>query len=42
VRPSKIGGYKPRAIAGEHRSWLLRRIREKDCVGWWPSSPPVD
>jgi len=30
VRPSKIGGYKPRAIAGEHRSWLLRRIREKD------------
>ena len=30
VRPSKIDGYKPRAIAGEHRSWLLRRIREKD------------
>jgi transposase len=30
VRPSKIGGYKPRAIAGEHRSWLLERIKEKD------------
>ena len=23
VAPSKIGGYKPRAIAGEHRTWLL-------------------
>jgi len=30
VAPSKIGGYKPRAIAGEHRAWLLQRIREKD------------
>ena len=30
VRPSKIGGYKPRAIAGEHRTWLLARIKEKD------------
>ena len=30
VAPSKIGGYKPRAIAGEHRTWLLARIREKD------------
>jgi transposase len=30
VRPSKIGGYKPRAIAGEHHTWLLQRIREKD------------
>ena len=30
VRPSKIGGYKPRAIAGEHRSWLLARVKEKD------------
>ena len=28
--PSKIGGYKPRAIAGEHRTWLLARIKEKD------------
>ena len=30
VRPSKIGGYKPRAIAGEHRAWLLQRVKEKD------------
>jgi putative transposase len=30
VAPSKIGGYKPRAIAGEQRAWLLQRIREKD------------
>ena len=30
VRPSKIGGYKPRAIAGAHRAWLLARVEEKD------------
>jgi transposase len=30
VAPSKIGGYKPRAIAGAHRVWLLARIIEKD------------
>ncbi len=30
VRPSKIGGYKPKAIAGEHRAWLLWRIKERD------------
>jgi transposase len=30
VAPSKIGGYKPRSIAGEHRTWLLARIKEKD------------
>jgi transposase len=30
LRPSKIGGYKPRAITGEHRRWLLARIKEKD------------
>ena len=30
MAPSKIGGYKPRAIAGEHRTWLLARIKEKD------------
>lgn len=28
VAPSKIGGYKPRAITGEHRTWLLARIKE--------------
>jgi transposase len=30
VAPSKIGGYKPKAIAGAHRDWLLQRIEEKD------------
>jgi transposase len=30
VRPSKIGGYKPKVIAGEHRAWLLQRVKEKD------------
>src|SRR5260370_28849897 len=30
VAPSKIGGYKPPAIAGEHRTWLLARIKAKD------------
>jgi transposase len=30
VQPSKIGGYKPCAIAGEHRAWLLARVQEKD------------
>jgi putative transposase len=41
VAPSKIGGYKPRAIAGEHRRWLLARIKEQDspCLGWLPNLP---
>jgi transposase len=30
VAASKIGGYKPRAIAGEHRIWLLARVKEGD------------
>jgi transposase len=30
VRPLKIGGYKPKSIRGEHRLWLLGRIRERD------------
>lgn len=30
VAPGKMGGHKPKAIAGEHRDWLLRRVREKD------------
>jgi putative transposase len=28
--PGKMGGYKPKAIAGEHHAWLLQRCREKD------------
>ncbi len=30
VAPGKMGGHKPKAIAGEHRSWLLQRTKEKD------------
>jgi transposase len=25
-----MGGHKPKAIAGEHRAWLMRRIKKKD------------
>jgi transposase len=30
VRPGKMGGHKPKAIAGEHRAWLLQRIKESE------------
>jgi putative transposase len=30
VAPRKIGGYRPRKIAGAHRGWLVARCREKD------------
>ncbi len=30
VAPSKIGGYKPKKIRGEHRDWLVARCQEKD------------
>jgi len=30
VAPGKIGGYRQRMIRGEHRDWLLARIKEKD------------
>jgi putative transposase len=30
VAPRKIGGYKPKAIRGEHRTWLLQRVKERD------------
>jgi putative transposase len=30
VLPGKIGGHRPKAIAGEHRTWLLLRVKEKD------------
>jgi len=29
VAPGKMGGHKPKAIAGEHRAWLLRRVKER-------------
>ena len=30
VAPGQMGGHKPKAIAGEHHTWLAQRIREKD------------
>src|SRR6266481_3263434 len=30
VAPGKIGGYKPKAISGAHRVWLLQRIKNGD------------
>ena len=30
VLPGKIGGHRPKAIAGEPRTWLLLRVKEKD------------
>jgi putative transposase len=28
--PGQMGGHKPKAIAGEHRAWLLVRVKERD------------
>jgi transposase len=28
VAPGKIGGYRPKAISGAHRLWLLQRIKD--------------
>ena len=30
VAASKIGGYKPKAIRGEHETWLRQRVQERD------------
>jgi putative transposase len=30
VAPSKIGGYKPKTLRGEHAAWLIERCQEKD------------
>jgi putative transposase len=30
VAPGKIGGYRPKAIVGEYREWLVQRVKEKD------------
>ncbi len=30
VAPGKIGGYKPKKIAGEHRHWLVERCQTAD------------
>jgi putative transposase len=41
VLHGKIGGHKPKAMAGEHRAFLLFRIKEKDFTlrGLWLSLP---
>ena len=28
--PSKVGGYKPKTLRGEHAAWLMARCKEKD------------
>jgi putative transposase len=30
VAPGKMGGHKPKKIAGEHRLWLLQRTKDGD------------
>ena len=30
ARPGKMGGHKPKKIAGAHREWLLARCRARD------------
>jgi transposase len=30
VAPGKMGGHKPKAISGEHRVWLLQRLKDRD------------
>ena len=30
VAPGQMGGHKPKKISGEHRLWLLQRIKERD------------
>src|ERR1700751_5898052 len=30
VAPGKMGGHRPKLIAGKHRIWLLQRIKETD------------
>ncbi len=30
VAPGKMGGHKPKAISGEHRIWLLQRVKDGD------------
>src|ERR1700722_15451917 len=30
VKPDKVGGYRPKKIAGPHRDWLVQRCRKGD------------
>ncbi len=43
VSPGQMGGHKPKAIAGEHRLWLLQRTKDETspCAGLSPSLPNV-
>jgi putative transposase len=37
VAAGRMGGYKPKAIAGMHRDWLIERCRggASRCAVWW-------
>jgi hypothetical protein len=39
--PGKIGGYRPHAISGAHRRWLVERCKAADytLAVWWRSWP---
>ena len=30
IAPGRMGGHRPKLIAGEHRAWLLERTKQKD------------
>jgi transposase len=30
IAPGKMGGHRPKAISGDHRVWLLQRIKDRD------------
>lgn len=41
VEPGQMGGYKPKAVSGDHAVLLSQRIRSGDFAlrGWLPSLP---
>jgi putative transposase len=41
VASGKMGGHRPKLIAGKHRIWLLQRIKgaTSRCADWSPSLP---
>ena len=40
VAPGKIGGYRPKAISGAHRLWLLQRIKDDFTLRGWSLNLP--
>ena len=38
VEPGQMGGHRPKLIRGEHRNWLLERVKDRSlrCRGWAP------